>query len=167
MSSHASFTTSLDLSVAQAWARLQDLTAAAHYVPDVVQCELHPGPDQGIGASRRVTMVKQRWLDETVTAWQEGEGFVIRLHRGERGAPPPFANAEFHYRLSASDEGKAQITTAMHYTLRGGVLGKLLDRWLLRKAMSKAVYKIGRNLKRYYETGQPSNRPQSTNAEAR
>lgn len=148
----ASHSVLLDLPLAQAWSKLQDLSLAAHYVPDLSGCVLHPGPEKGLGASRRVFQKNGQWLDETVLQWKEGQGFVIRLHRAQKGAPFPFKQACFAYSLVA--DGKAtRLTTRLLYQPAGGVIGTLFDRWLLRRALNKVVAQIARNLKAYYETG--------------
>lgn len=147
----------LDLPLSRAWDKLQDLSLAAHYVPGLTACVLHPGPQTGPGASRRVLQKNGQWLDETVLQWHEEQGFVIRLHRAQKGPPLPFKQACFVYSLAA--EGNAtRLTTCLLYQPAGGVLGTLFDRWMLRRALNTAVAKIARNLKIYYETGIPQNR---------
>lgn len=156
MTTEATYSIPLHMPLNEAWMKLRDLTQAPNYVPDLTGCELHPGPIDGIGASRRVFQKSGRWLDETVTSWQEGTGFVIRLHQGEKGAPGPFRTAHFRYQLTPKGD-VTELTTSMSYDLRWGPLGRLLDKLLLKKALGKAVARIAKNQKKYYETGVPSN----------
>jgi len=148
----ASHSVLLRLSPQDAWTRLRDLSLAPHYVPGLTGCQFHPGKTEGLGASRRVFRKGGQWLDESVVQWQEGQGFVLVLHKANAGAPFPFREATFHYSLQA--EGDAtRITTCMKYSLRGGWIVE----GLLGKAFVKVVRQIAENLKAYYETGQTQN----------
>ncbi|MGH8347848.1 MAG: SRPBCC family protein [Pseudomonas sp.] len=152
MSATASHSVPLNLTPQAAWAKLRDLSLAPHYVPGLTGCQFHPGPREGLGASRRVLRKGGQYLDESVVQWQEGTGFVLRLHKGGNDSPFPFRQASFSYALQA--EGNAtRITLQMSYSLRGG---KLFE-GLLAKAFNKVVRKIAENLKAYYETGRTQN----------
>jgi len=138
----------LELSPPAAWAKLRDLRLAPHYVPGLTGCQLHPGPVEGLGASRRVFRKGGQWLDESVVQWQDGVGFVLVLHKASAGAPFPFREASFSYALQREGEF-SRMTTQMHYSLRGG---RLMEK-LLGKAFNKVVRQIAENLKLYYENG--------------
>ncbi|MFS2202386.1 SRPBCC family protein [Pseudomonas sp. Pseusp3] len=142
----------LDLSPQAVWAKLRDLSLAPHYVPGLTGCQFHPGAQEGVGASRRVLRKGGQYLDESVVQWQEGTGFMLRLHKGGNDSPFPFREASFSYALQA--EGDAtRITLQMSYRLRGGRLAE----WLLAKAFNKVVKQIAENLKAFYETGRTQN----------
>ncbi|MGF6199940.1 SRPBCC family protein [Pseudomonas laurylsulfatiphila] len=148
----ASHSVLLDLTPQAAWTKLRDLSLAPHYVPGLTGCQFHPGPKEGLGASRRVLRKGGQYLDESVMQWQEGTGFVLLLHKGSNGSPFPFREASFSYALQG--EGDAtRITLQMRYSLRGGRLAE----WLLAKAFNKVVQQIAENLKAFYETGRTQN----------
>ncbi|MGH8383484.1 SRPBCC family protein [Pseudomonas sp.] len=148
----ASHSVVLNLSPAAAWDKLRDLSLAPYYVPGLTGCRFHPGPQEGLGASRRVFRKGGQWLDESVVHWQERQGFALMLHKGNAGAPLPFRQACFHYALQAEGEG-TRITTSLHYHLRGG---RLVER-LLRGSFVKVVRQIAENLGAYYESGRTQN----------
>lgn len=152
----ASYSVLLDLTPEATWNKLRDLSLAPHYVPNLTGCQLHPGPQQGLGASRRVQQKNGQWLDETVEEWHEGAGFLIRLHRGAKGAPPPFRQAWFRYAI-APEGARTRFTASLIYRPAGGLFGQLLDRLLLRRALNRVVAQIAENLKAFYETGQTRN----------
>jgi hypothetical protein len=145
----------IDMPRAAAWSRLRDLTLAHNYVPGLVRTELLSAQREGAGASRRVFQSATRWIDETVTEWHERQGFLIRLHRGDAGAPPPFAEASFRYWLEDAGEGRTRLTTTLSYTPRWGALGRWLDRRVLRKAVGANVRDVATGLKDFYERGKP------------
>ncbi|WP_370599495.1 SRPBCC family protein [Pseudomonas nitroreducens] len=142
----------LDLNPDAAWNRLRDLSLAPHYVPGLTGCEFHPGPRDGLGASRRVLM-KRGFLDESVVEWREGQGLVLRLHRTEQGPPFPFREASFRYALHPESGGRTRLSLSLDGELRGGRLGE----WLLAGALRRTVAKIAVNLKAFYETGKSQN----------
>lgn len=156
MPSQASHSLLIELPIEQVWSKLRDLTLAPHYVPGLTACQLHPGPQEGLGTSRRVLQKNGQWLDESVVEWQHGSGFVLCLHQAERGAPFPFRQASFRYALQAEASG-TRLTTSLIYQPAGGVFGRLLDHLLLRRALNKVVAQIAENLKAFYESGQTQN----------
>ncbi|HUH36953.1 MAG TPA: SRPBCC family protein [Spongiibacteraceae bacterium] len=139
-----------------AWEKLQDLTRAHDYVPGVIKTEITTANTTGVGASRRVYQSDSKSLDETVVEWQEGHGFLLRLHRGARGAPPPFAEAQFRYRIDDAGNGQTSLTTTLIYTPAMGLFGRLLDKWLLNKAMRGTIRDVALAMKAYYESGEPT-----------
>ncbi|CAI8702146.1 Polyketide cyclase [Pseudomonas sp. IT-P258] len=148
----ASHSVLLDLPPQAVWAKLRDLSLAPHYVPGLTGCQFHPGAMEGLGTSRRVLRKGGQYLDESVVQWQEGTGFVLRLHKGGNDSPFPFRQASFSYALQA-DGNATRITLQMNYSLRGG---RLFER-LLAKSFNKVVQQIAENLKAYYETGRTQN----------
>jgi hypothetical protein len=116
MDTTVSHSVTLDMPRAQAWQKLRDLSLAHRYVPGLIRTELHAGPREGVGASRRVFQGETRWIDETVTEWQDGTGFVIRLHRETQGAPAPFAAATFRYWLEDEGAARTKLTTSLAYS---------------------------------------------------
>lgn len=156
MSSEVSTHVMIKLPLEQSWEKLRDYTLSPNYVPNLTHCEMHEGPSEGIGASRRVFQKNGQFLDETVIHWQEKQGFIMRLHKGEGGAPPPFKEANFRYKIKAVGDN-TELTTTMTYELKGGVLGKLLDLLLFKPVVKGMNKKIANNLKQFYETGQAVN----------
>ncbi len=144
----------IDLPREQAWEKLRDLSLAHHYVPGIVKTELVTEQREGVGASRYVYRNPRSWIQETVEEWQEGEGFTIRLHRGEKRAPP-FRDAWFRYRLEDAGSDRTRFTATLTYRLPWGALG----RWLeprMRNAVRGVLRNVTLAMKLYYETGQPT-----------
>ena len=95
----------IDIPRDEAWGKLKDISQAHNYVPGIVNTVIVSGQSQGVGASRYVYRNRKSYIQETVEEWQEGQGFLIRLHRGDKPAPP-FRHAWFRYTLE--DEGSHQ-----------------------------------------------------------
>lgn len=152
--SEASFQVIINLPVAQAWEKLQDLSLAHHYVPGIIDTQITTPQKQGVGASRKVYQSKTSALEETVTDWREGEGFTIRLHKGAKDAP--FKNAFFRYDLQEVEGGQTQLTTTMGYTPPLGAVGRGMDRLFLNKIITGVICDVALSMKLFYETGKPT-----------
>lgn len=133
-----------------AWAKLTDLTLAKEYVPGVTDIQITTPECHGVGASRKVFCKGRPPLDETIVDWEEGHGFTVRLHQGDKPSPP-FKSARFIYRLDDAPQGQTRVTTSMIYELPSGVRWRLLDALIMRRATKRTVQTISRNLKRVYE----------------
>lgn len=136
----------------EAWEKLRDLSAAIHYVPGLTSAEITTGQREGVGTSRRVCQGK-RALNETITEWHDGQGFTLRLHRGEKNGPiPPLTAAWYDYGLVERD-GKLFLSNRMRYEVGLGFLGQWLDKLGIGKVIANAVRDSTIAQKIYYETG--------------
>ncbi len=145
----------IDVPKARAWELLQDLSIPHHYVPGLTGSEITSEKRSGVGASRRVYRKTGGYLDETVNSWQDGVGFVLRLHRGAKGPGMPFSEAQFRYRIEDAGSGTTALTVSLLCTLRWGALGRFLYSRLLYRIFRHVVHDIALSAKRYYETGEP------------
>jgi len=135
------------------WQKLRDLTRAASYVPGLTGCVVTTELEQGVGASRRVTSRQFGDMDETVVVWDEGQGFTIRLHKGDAPARP-FREATFRYALEKKGDA-CDIVTTMTYQLGMGPLGSLLDALLFRRISQGNVDKVAVALAEHYVSDAP------------
>ncbi len=156
MSSTAAAEVRIKMPVDQVWERMRDLSLAPRYVPGLTGCRFNTEQKEGVGASRRVFQQRGPAMDETVVEWNEGRGFTIRLHKGA-GAPPMFKEAVFVYSIEDAGNGETLFKPAMVYTMPWGGVGSMLDKLLLNRVIRGIVLKVGLGLKRFYETGVPSN----------
>ena len=135
-----------------AWQRMRDLSMAHMYVPGLAPVTFVGPRREGPGTHRRVRMYGLLAMDETVTAWREGEGFTLRLHRGASGPLPPLREHYFDYGLDVRD-GRVWLVNRMRYEVGLGPLGALLERLLLRRIFRRQLHDITLAQKLYYETG--------------
>ncbi|MFO7636099.1 MAG: hypothetical protein R6W96_02175 [Clostridia bacterium] len=119
---NARLTVPIRLSEQAIWEKLKDLSLAANYVPGVREVVFLSKERTGLGASRRVLPVG---LDETVVRWEEGQRFVLRLHKGDRTSFFPFQKAFFEYAISREPTG---VTLCMSYD-------PMVPAFLLKKAI--------------------------------
>jgi hypothetical protein len=105
MPSVASYEIHVDLPRARVWDGLRNLSRAPLYVPNLTGIEFTTAQHEGVGTSRRVFQTNGKSLDETVVKWDDGFGFTLRLHDGDK-APAPFKQAWFDYRIADAPGGR-------------------------------------------------------------
>ena len=150
-----SSSTKIDLPIEACWEKLRDLSLPHNYVPGVIDTKIVTDQKEGVGASRKVFMKNMPdGMDETVTDWQDGRGFTIRLHNGEGRAIPIFSAAEFEYRLEDAGDGTTNFRPHMRFQPRFGF--NLLTHLVVKKKLAKTLAVIGQSLKEFYETGEPT-----------
>lgn len=151
MATEVSYPVTLDMPRDKAWQIMQDITVPHKYVPGLIRTEFHTEQKQGVGTSRRVYK-KMMAMDETVTEWNEGYGFRLRLHDGPKDKP--FPGAYFIYKLEdAQDSNKSLFTAIMGYNFPLGALGQLLDKFLIAPIVRGQIRDVALAVKHYYETG--------------
>lgn len=144
-------------SIEASWTLLRDLTRATHYVPGLSNTVITTDLKEGVGASRIVSHRQFGDMNETVTEWNEGRGFTVRLHKGDKPATP-FKEAAFTYALKPARTGhlaECEIHTALSYVLPLGALGRAIDSLLLGKTFRRNVVDTAVCLAEHYRTGEP------------
>jgi hypothetical protein len=146
------------ISADAAWEKLSNLELAHKYVPGLVGTEITTQKKSGIGTSRKVYRSPTDAMDETVVEWEDGRGFVLRLHYGNTGAPAPFRRAWFRYWIEDGNEEQATLSLTLGYEMRWGVLGRLLQLLGTNWFVQRQVSVIAKRLAQYYETGSAEGR---------
>lgn len=144
----------IDVPVAEAWSRLEDLSLAHCYVPRLTATEIVSSQRTGQGTHRRVYSGK-RFLEETVTQWNPGAGFVIRLHKGDKPMPP-FHKAEFEYAILEGGAQQTQVVLSMRVVMPGGGVGRFLASKFIMPVVRKNLVQVAAGMKHFYETGEPA-----------
>jgi hypothetical protein len=156
MSQEVSAQVLIDIPLTAAWEKLRDISLAHNYVPGIVKTVVVSNQTQGVGASRYVYRNEKSYIQETVEEWQEGTGFLIRLHKGDKPAPP-FRKAWFRYTLVAHGPGQTQFTASLRYEMPWGRLGAWLE-VKIAKFVRSTIADVAIAMKLYYETGKPTTR---------
>lgn len=141
---------------AEVWNQLRDLRVARHYVPGVTAIEYNSAEREGVGASRKVHMKKRAPVDETAVVWEDGRGFTLKIHNGEK-PPAPFKWATFRYEIADAPGGQTAVRFEFAYEMALGAFGWVLDKLLIRSSIQRTNATVAANMKKFYETGQSSN----------
>ncbi|MCK5881316.1 MAG: SRPBCC family protein [Sinobacterium sp.] len=140
----------IDIPRDKAWDIMQDITAPHLYVPGLLKTEMHTEQTTGVGASRRV-FKKMMALDETVTEWNEGYGFRIRLHDGPKSKPLP--KSFFIYSIADGENNTTMFTATMGYSFPLGFIGKIIDSLFVAPIVQMEIRNVALAVKHYYENG--------------
>lgn len=145
-------TTVANISIEDAWTKLSDLSIAHFYVPDLTACDITTEQTTGVGASRIVKSNRPPMI-ETVVEWNEGAGFLLRLHHDKGdGMPPLFSNATFRYAINEESATTTRLTNTLSYNLKFGIFGSMLGA-MIKKTMQRMQEQVTVGQRLYYETG--------------
>ncbi len=101
-------------------------------------------------------MKKRAPVDETAVAWEDGHGFTLKIHDGDKPAAP-FKWATYQYRIDDAPGGHTAVRMVFAYEMGLGLFGRILDRLVVRPSIERSNVAVAANMKTYYETGQPAN----------
>lgn len=131
----------------QAWQQLRVPSLAHNYVPGIVKTKIVSDQTEGVGAIRYVYRNRKSYIQETVEDRYEGKGFLIRLHRGDKPAPP-FKSAWFRYALADQGAQQTLLIASLQFQLPMGVLAG----WLAGKEDGKICGRNGIRCGHVHET---------------
>jgi len=150
MSREVTYKVSIDMPREKAWEIMQNITVPHKYVPGLIKTEMYGDQLSGVGASRRVYK-KAIAMDETVTEWNEGYGFKIRLHDGPKDKPLP--KSYFIYSIEDGANNTTLFTATMGYSFPLGAVGRVIDSLMVAPIVAGQIRDVALAVKYYYETG--------------
>jgi len=137
-------TASLD----KVWTMLTDLELLDKYDPTVKKSTLVSTEKTGIGAKRKVLMLDgKNWFDEKVTVFKPNEALTYQL----TDCSFPIKGLQHSYSFEKIGN-RTKVKQVMEYTVKFGLLGKLLDALMIRKQSDAGIKKFFAGLKSYAET---------------
>jgi carbon monoxide dehydrogenase subunit G len=128
------------------WALLSDIAAVHRYNPGISAARIEGMQRSGVGATRSCDLKPKGRVVERVTHWEEGR--VIGLEVAESDWPIHFMN--WITRVEPSGSG-TRISQALHYRVKLGPIGWLLDHLVMRRKMTKSLDEIFASLARLAE----------------
>ncbi len=131
------------------WDIVADLGAIENFHPGVKESYYTSKVRKGVGASRICELLPAGSIEEIATEWEEGQGYVLEVLGGEK--LPPFKRASFRFALE-EDGPETLATVSLEYTLKFGLIGKLMDAWKVRPLFRKVVPRVIAGLKKYSES---------------
>lgn len=133
--------------VEKIWAVLSDLPLLEKYDPTVLKSELISTEKSGVGAKRKVYMNDgKNWFEEKVTIWQPGEALTIQLT--DCTFPIHSLNHSYSFSINGATTVVRQI---MQYEVKYGLIGKIMDKMMIRKQSDKGIKLFMGGLKKIVE----------------
>ena len=138
----------VNASIDKVWAMLTDLELLDQYDPTVKKSTLLSTEKTGIGARRKVLMLDgKNWFDEKVTVFKPNEALTYQL----TDCSFPIKGLQHSYSFETIGN-QTKVKQVMEYTVKFGLLGKLLDVLMIRKRSDTGIKKFFAGLKAYAET---------------
>ncbi|TAN50094.1 MAG: SRPBCC family protein [Rhodospirillales bacterium] len=105
---------------------------------------------RGVGASRRCDFYDGKGsVDETVTAWTEGQSFTIAITRGTM----PFKQADATFTFQDAGPARTMVEVTMRYKMKGGPLGAMFGVLMVGPMMKKMLRGVLEGLDTHCRTG--------------
>jgi len=138
----------IDAGIDKVWAILTNLELLDQYDPTVKKSIVLSTEKTGVGAKRKVQMLDgKNWFDEKVTVFVPNKALTYQL----TDCSFPIKSLKHSYTFERI-ENQTNVRQEMVYTVKFGLLGKLLDSLMIRKQSDTGVKKFFSGLKTYAET---------------
>ena len=145
----ASFETQIEIDapVEEVWKVLADIGNIYRWNPGVVKSHVTTDEETGIGAGRHCDLGGKNYLDEEIVEWEDQKRLTVRII----GTNMPFKTADIRFVLRRNDETSTVVSVSPEYTLKFGVLGKLMDVLLVRRTYIKGMNNMLKGLQTFIE----------------
>ena len=137
----------VNASIDKVWTMLTNLELLDKYDPTVKKSTLVSSEKTGIGAKRKVLMLDgKNWFEENVTVFKFNEALTYQL----TDCSFPIQGLKHSYSFEKLGN-QTKVKQVMEYTVKFGLLGKLLDAMMIRKQTESGIKKFFVGLKAYAE----------------
>lgn len=134
--------------VEKIWEILTNLELLDKYDPTVKQSKALSENKSGLNAKRKVLMIDgKNWFDEKVTVFKPNLALTYQL----TDCSFPISGLKHSYSFEKAGN-QTKVKQVMEYTVKFGLLGKLLDILMIRKQSDAGIKKFFSGLKTYAET---------------
>jgi ligand-binding SRPBCC domain-containing protein len=138
----------INASVEKIWEALSNVEMLDKYDPTVKRSTALSEIKSGLNAKRKVLMLDgKNWFDEKVTVFKPNEALTYQL----TDCSFPIDGLEHSYSFVTMGN-QTKVIQVMQYTVKFGLLGRLLDAIMIRKQSDTGVKKFFAGLKSYVET---------------
>lgn len=138
----------IEAPVEKIWNVLASPELLEKYDPTVRKSSLISDKKTSLGAKRRVDMLDgKNWFEEEITVYKPNESLTYEL----TACSFPVYKLKHSYSFQKIGE-QTKVIQLMEYTVKFGILGKLLDVITIRKRSDAGIKKFFGGLKAYVET---------------
>ena len=134
--------------VEKIWNILSNPELVDKYDPTVKSSTLISNEKSGIGAKRKVLMLDgKNWFEEKITVFQPNQALTYQL----TDCSFPIKGLQHSYSFERAGN-QTRVKQIMEYSVKYGLLGKLLDGIMIRKQSDNGIKKFFSGLKSFAET---------------
>ena len=133
------------------WEVLADFGGIYRWNPGVRHSYSSSEASHGLLATRHCELLNgDDYLDEDILEWHEGEGFKVNIYETNL----PLHRNVVEFSIEADGSG-TMVTVAPNYTLKYGLLGRLLNQIVVGRKFKEGMEDLLAGLKYHIETGEP------------
>jgi len=143
-------TVRIDASTAEVWAALADIGSISSWNPGVKGSHQTSSGDVASGSSRRCELGGRNYLDEEVVLFEPPAKITFRITETNL----PFESADIRFELKAHGHA-TQVEVSPLYSLKFGVVGKILDTLMVKATYRKGMRDLLQGLKKHVEGSAP------------
>lgn len=137
----------INASIDKIWNILTDLEILDKTDPTVKKATLISEQKTGLEAKRKVLMLDgKNWFDEKITVFKPNEELVYQL----TDCSFPIKSLKHTYTFQKNGT-QIKVQQVMEYTVKFGILGRLMDKMMIRKQFNNGIKKFLNGLKSYAE----------------
>src|ERR1043165_2890363 len=134
--------------VEKIWNILSNPELVDKYDPTVKSSTLISNEKSGIGAKRKVLMLDgKNWFEEKITVFQPNQALTYQL----TDCSFPIKGLQHSYSFERAGN-QTRVKQIMEYSVKYGLLGKLLDGIMIRKQSDNGIKKFFSGLKSFAQT---------------
>jgi len=135
----------INASPEEVWKILADPARLDQYDPVTKKSELISRIIAGLGTERKCETANG-WFKDKITEWQPFEKLTFTL----TGCNQPMKSLTHSYTLKKTGN-QTEVSQVMEYTMKFGIIGKLLDALVGKRTSDKQIKKFFHGLKEYVE----------------
>jgi ribosome-associated toxin RatA of RatAB toxin-antitoxin module len=137
----------IDASMEKIWSILTDVELLDKYDPTVKKSIRISNEKTGLGAKRKVNMLDgKNWFEEKISVFEINKALTYQL----TDCSFPIKALKHSYTFTKMGN-QIKVQQIMEYTVKFGLLGKLLDGLMIRKQLDTGIKKFFAGLKQYAE----------------
>lgn len=133
------------------WEVLSNYGAVSKFNPSVSKSYISSVQDQGVGATRVCELLPVGKVSETITQWNEGNGFLIQVKPIEK--LPPIENFTGFFEIEKLSVNTSRVSVTINYKIKLGVTGKILNKILIQPKLEASIVDLLIGLKLHLEKG--------------
>lgn len=138
----------IDASLEKVWSILTTIDLLDKYDPTVKKSSLVSNEKTGVGAKRKVEMLDgKNWFEEKISVFEPHKALAFQL----TDCSFPIKELTHTYSFEAAGN-ETRVKQVMQYTVKFGIIGKLMDALMIRKQSDAGIKKFMVGLKEYAES---------------
>ena len=140
----------IDAPAERVWEALREFGAIQRWNPAVPESHSTSDEKEGVGATRHCDLASPGVsIEERVIAWKEGESYTVEISSAKK---VPLKRAVVTLKVVPNGD-KSVFTLHQEYSLKMGLLGRIMDRMSARRQFGSALSGLAAGLKHFVETG--------------